>query len=279
MNRSDSIAELAGALSKAQGAVVAVGYDKEVKTTQYSYKYATLATIQSAIRPALAANDLALTMAPTIDGNRAGVDWVLMHKSGEWMDGQVLFPIGQTTPQAAGSAISYAKRYTSAALLGITADDDDDAQSAMPTTAQQGRQTPTSATEARTAPKRAQEPAPHAKPRTEAKDEPTPASYEQKKALFAAMTKRGLYTEDRDARRILCDQVLGIGACESFKCLTSAQAHALLDAVGDGPDAWADMRLRQIWSRAANERASAGPPSLLDDTQPGVPDPFGEEGQ
>lgn len=274
MERSSDCGDLFAALAVAQGAAQDALIDKV--NPAFKSRYASLSAVLERCRPVLSANGLALTMAPIREEGLAGVEWLLGHKSGQWMSGTVLYRIAQDTPQGAGSATTYARRYAYSSLLGIAADEDDDGNAGS-ATAPQARNAPNNATEARPAPKRDPEPAKRQEPRTEVKQEPTPATIDQKRALFAAMTKRGLDTEDKEARRMLCDQVLGIGACETFKTLTTAQASALLDAVGDGPDAWADIRLQQIWSRAANTRAAAGPPSLLDDTQPGTPDPFGDD--
>jgi hypothetical protein len=52
----------------------------------------------------------------------------LIHVSGEWMESDFVLPITKRDPQAAGSAITYARRYALQALAGIpTADDDAEA--------------------------------------------------------------------------------------------------------------------------------------------------------
>jgi hypothetical protein len=54
-----------------------------------------------------------------------------MHESGQWISGRYpLKPVKADDPQAMGSAMTYARRYTLAAILGIVTEDDD-AEEAM----------------------------------------------------------------------------------------------------------------------------------------------------
>lgn len=257
MERSDSCGELYAALAAAQGAA----QDALLDSTNPAFKsrYASLSAVIDRCRPVLAANGLALLMAPIRAEGMAGVEWTLGHKSGEWISGSVLYRLAQDTPQGAGSATTYARRYTYSAILGIAADDDDDGNAGSQPVRPQGPAKATSATPARSEAKRGPEPA-------QAAQRPAPgdqASTEQKRAIFASLTDRGLDAENREARRLLADEVLGIGQCESFARLTRDQARRILDAVGDGPDAWADMRLRHIWSRATKASAETGDVSLF----------------
>lgn len=54
----------------------------------------------------------------------------LLHVSGEFMDSECPLLCKETTMQALGSAITYAKRYSLAAIIGIVVDDDDDGNAA-----------------------------------------------------------------------------------------------------------------------------------------------------
>lgn len=87
-----------------------------------SYSYADLDATLDAIKPELTAKGLALTQVPSAEGVHA----ILMHSSGQWL----AFPpltvtTQQNTPQAQGSALSYARRYQQTALLNIATEDDD----------------------------------------------------------------------------------------------------------------------------------------------------------
>jgi hypothetical protein len=51
-----------------------------------------------------------------------------MHTSGQWLESEFVLPITKQDPQAAGSAITYARRYALQSVAGIpTADDDAEA--------------------------------------------------------------------------------------------------------------------------------------------------------
>ena len=53
-----------------------------------------------------------------------------MHESGQWLASECRMPYDNTgsknTVQSMGSAITYARRYSLSALVGVVADDDDD---------------------------------------------------------------------------------------------------------------------------------------------------------
>jgi hypothetical protein len=89
----------------------------------HSYKYADLATVLESVKPVLATHGLAITQSAFGAGE---VTTILLHESGEWIAFAPLTvkPM-QSTPQAIGSAISYARRYSALALLNIATEDDD----------------------------------------------------------------------------------------------------------------------------------------------------------
>jgi hypothetical protein len=62
----------------------------------------------------------------------AGSITTILHKDGGSFETSLILPVSQQNPQAIGSAITYARRYTLTGLLGIAADLDDDAEAAMP---------------------------------------------------------------------------------------------------------------------------------------------------
>ena len=69
---------------------------------------------------------------PLGDNNQIGVRTIFYHTSGEWIATQLLSPIaelqGQNMYQSQGSAITYFRRYSLAAMLGLCDVDDTDAQ-------------------------------------------------------------------------------------------------------------------------------------------------------
>jgi hypothetical protein len=97
----------------------------------YEYKYGDLADLFDATTPALSAQGLTISQWPDLDadGRFVLVTW-LMHKSGQWMCGQ--YPLNTyERPQEQGSALTYAKRYAAGAVLGISAEVDDDGAAAQ----------------------------------------------------------------------------------------------------------------------------------------------------
>jgi hypothetical protein len=130
LETSPNIGTLAGALAKAQGEFGPVSKDRtvEVRTKdggKYTFSYATLDSVLSATRPALAKHGLALFS--TIVAGR--IRTLLVHESGEWMAS--IIGLGETQRlQELGSEITYLRRYCVSAMLGVAADEDDDGNSA-----------------------------------------------------------------------------------------------------------------------------------------------------
>jgi hypothetical protein len=119
------------ALVKAQAAMSHAA--KDAKNPHFKSAYSSLASVIDAVRPALSSNGLAFVQKlHTADGGVA-VETVLIHESGQEMSFGVLFiPATKQDAQGYGSAISYAKRYSLQAALGI-ASEDDDGQAAVKT--------------------------------------------------------------------------------------------------------------------------------------------------
>lgn len=130
MNKSESIKELAGALCKAQEQMC--GAVKESNNPFFQSSYADLGAVVKAIKESFAANGLSYSQFPLfLDGN-VGVETILMHESGEWLSGEIVLPMKKQDPQAAGSAITYARRYALQAIAGIPSEDDDGNQASKP---------------------------------------------------------------------------------------------------------------------------------------------------
>lgn len=112
-------------IPKSQRADVS-GENKQGKQFSYSYMYADLAGVSDLILPLLGKNGLAFTARPTrAEGGGLILAYQLMHESGETLEGE--FPLkGDGTPQAIGSAITYARRYCLCAITGVAPEDDDD---------------------------------------------------------------------------------------------------------------------------------------------------------
>lgn len=125
---TDRPAGLADALARVQAQLHAVPKDKRANAGTYSYTYADLASVQSLVYPLLSAEGLAWIALPTWDDDGKFVlSYSLMHgPSGERESGTYPLPDPtRGTPQQAGSALTYARRYCLSAVVGVATEDDD----------------------------------------------------------------------------------------------------------------------------------------------------------
>ena len=130
--QSESINELAAALSKAQGAIE--GAIKDSANPFFKSKYADLSSYWDACREQLSKNSLCVTqtMNEDEDGEMCIITQ-LSHSSGQWM--RSYLPINmpansKNALQDLGSALTYLRRYSLAAIVGICPDEDDDGNKA-----------------------------------------------------------------------------------------------------------------------------------------------------
>jgi len=114
----------------AQALVAAIGELSNVpKTASNPYfksKYAPLDAIVESTRPVLAKHGLAIQQQPLFMEGTAGVETTILHKSGHSTTSTLLLPLKDQSPQGVGSAITYARRYALAAVLGLATEEDDD---------------------------------------------------------------------------------------------------------------------------------------------------------
>ena len=130
MEKSESIKELATALNKVQATIQAA--KKDSVNPFFKSKYADFLAVWDACREALTSNGLAITqIADTDSEGRAVLETVLMHTSGEWIKGRLPLSPVRADPQAQGSALTYARRYSLSAIVGLCTEGDDDAEGAM----------------------------------------------------------------------------------------------------------------------------------------------------
>ena len=124
MNKSDSIAALAAALAKAQGAMK--GAVKDSANPFFKSKYADLASVVEAIRAAFSANGLSYIQTVEPHPDEVRVETTILHSSGEWIScGYLSLPVSKADAQGFGSALTYARRYSLSAAVGVAPEDDD----------------------------------------------------------------------------------------------------------------------------------------------------------
>ena len=128
MAQSATIAALAAALCETQFEME--GAKKDNVNPHFKSRYADLASVWNAAKAALHKHGLAIVQAPEPYETGIQLRTVLLHKSGEWIDSTIAIPAQQQSAQGFGSAMSYARRYALAAMIGIVADEDDDGNAA-----------------------------------------------------------------------------------------------------------------------------------------------------
>lgn len=124
MKTSESIKQLSAALLKAQRSIKFAA--KDAKNPHFKSTYADLPAVIDAIKPAL--NDAGIVFLQTFSPSETGfiaVTTRLMHETGEWIEDTATVPLPKSDPQGYGSAATYARRYSLAAITGLYQDDDD----------------------------------------------------------------------------------------------------------------------------------------------------------
>src|ERR1700683_3267391 len=144
---SNSIANLAAALAKAQTALV--NPEKSLVATirqggasgaEQTFRYAPLSSGLEIVRKTLGENEIATVQTTAIDQGAGIVNLttVLAHSSGEWIASNwPVCAVSETvTPHRMGAALTYARRYSLFTLVGIAGEDDLDAPDLQTPTSQ-----------------------------------------------------------------------------------------------------------------------------------------------
>lgn len=95
----------------------------------YKYSYADLASVYEAVRPALAAEGLSFFHLTSQDERSVTVTTVLAHQDGGTIETSLSWSVGGRV-QDLGSAVTYLRRYTLSALVGVASEEDDDGAAA-----------------------------------------------------------------------------------------------------------------------------------------------------
>lgn len=129
MNQSENINELAKALSLAQGEMQAA--IKDSINPFFKSKYADLGSVWDAARPVLSKNGLCVMQTTEIVGDRIVMTTMLAHTSGQWIKSYLPLNPSKNDSQGVGAAITYLRRYSLSALVGVVCDDEDDGETAV----------------------------------------------------------------------------------------------------------------------------------------------------
>lgn len=125
MKTSDSIKAISAALFKVQSELH--GVVKDAQNPHFRNRYATLEAVIDTAKPALQSAGVLFIQAPgNLSEHGLEVTTRLVHtESGEWIESNLVVPLAKNDPQGAGSAITYACRYSLMAMLGLPPVDDD----------------------------------------------------------------------------------------------------------------------------------------------------------
>lgn len=123
------INELAKALSQAQLTIKAA--ERDMENPFFKSKYASLESVWNACKDPLIQNGLAISQCCFWQEEKLFVKTILMHSSGQYVESHYPVFVDKQSPQAYGASLTYARRYSLAAIVGVPfKDEDDDAESA-----------------------------------------------------------------------------------------------------------------------------------------------------
>lgn len=126
--KSEKLDLLATALAKAQAEMPAVPMN--AVNPFLKNKYADLAEMIRVASPVLAKHGLSISQQPVSMEGQVGVTTTLLHTSGQWIEDTISLPLGdekgKSLAQVAGSIITYLRRYSYGAIVGLATDEDTD---------------------------------------------------------------------------------------------------------------------------------------------------------
>lgn len=126
LTQSDYIDQLASALADVQGDLGQVV--KQNQNDAFGSKYADLTKVWEAFQRVGPRHGLSIVQMPghfDAAARTMSMSVRLMHNSGQWLGGDMSMPLSRADAHAYGSACTYARRYSLAALIGICPYDDD----------------------------------------------------------------------------------------------------------------------------------------------------------
>lgn len=103
---------------------------KDSLNPHFKSKYADLGAVWEAVKDPLHEHGFAVIQSPDFEGENMFLKTTILHVGGEKMEGRYPIRPSKNDPQGVASAITYARRYSISAMLGVIADDDDDGNAA-----------------------------------------------------------------------------------------------------------------------------------------------------
>jgi len=123
--KSKELNELFSAMAKAQSEIKTANLDAE--NPYFKSSFSSLAEIMRVSRPALTKNGLSVIqqVLPNEEGQNV-LHTILAHSSGQWIETQMKIVPTKPDVQALGSLITYLRRYSYAAIVGVVSSEEDD---------------------------------------------------------------------------------------------------------------------------------------------------------
>jgi hypothetical protein len=128
MKTSENIDEIAKAIGLAQAEMG--GAMKDGTNPHFKSGFASLTSVIFSVKEPFYNNGLSFVQPTIRTDGYVGCVTRIMHTSGQWVEGELTLPLSKQDPQGAGSAITYARRYSLMSMVGLPTTDDD-AESAM----------------------------------------------------------------------------------------------------------------------------------------------------
>jgi hypothetical protein len=126
LTHSEQIDQIASALAEAQADLGTVF--KHSQNDAFGSKYADLTKVWEAFQRVGPRHGLSVVQMPghyDPSARTMVMSVKLMHNSGQWLGGDMSMPLSRGDAHAYGSACTYARRYSLAALIGVCPHDDD----------------------------------------------------------------------------------------------------------------------------------------------------------
>jgi hypothetical protein len=133
MRTSENLNEIGAALALAQAELSTAKKD----SSGYGYNYSDLASVLATAKPVLEKNGLSVTqLVGKSTLTEVSLTTILLHKSGQYISEESSIGIPEmnkiNVTQKAGAAISYLRRYSLQAILGMASEDTDASTEARP---------------------------------------------------------------------------------------------------------------------------------------------------
>jgi hypothetical protein len=123
MKTSEKIDLIAPAVLAAQKEIN--NASKDANNPHYKSYYASLGSVIEAVKDPLNKHGICVMQSLSDGSEGLYLTTRLLHQSGQWIEDVAFTPLPKLDPQGVGSACTYLRRYSLAALLCITQEDDD----------------------------------------------------------------------------------------------------------------------------------------------------------